>query len=212
MDNRRLRSVILNLRYRLTKDDRKRLRFYLGTDEIRRIQDHPTLAGTLNLIGSLLDQNRINDMNLTHLINALHEIHCRDAVDRLREYRNRNCANHSNPLMHTLSEVMPVRRRHQSGPVSLHRDATNPDDMTGSRKRELLKKCSLVFALLFLVIDTELLVLSIWTNIKFRQMEETNFGFMEAMERITTKERTVAANLNESEKTLQILERQKKAT
>ena len=86
MDNRRLRAIILKLQDRLSNDDRKRLHFYLGNDVPRRIRDDPTLSGTLNLMDSLFDQDKINEKDFTFLINAFDEIQCIDAVKLLRGY------------------------------------------------------------------------------------------------------------------------------
>ncbi|UJR17811.1 hypothetical protein I4U23_004710 [Adineta vaga] len=80
MDNLRLRAILLNLQDRLSNDDRKRLHFYFGNDIPRRIRDDPSLGGTLNLMDSLFDQDKINDEDFTYLINAFDQIRCLDAV------------------------------------------------------------------------------------------------------------------------------------
>jgi hypothetical protein len=84
MDNIRLRSIILNLQDRLSNDDRKRLHFYLGNDVPRRIRDDPSLGGTLSLMDSLFDQDKINDEDFSYLINAFDDIHCADAARLLK--------------------------------------------------------------------------------------------------------------------------------
>ncbi|UJR17793.1 hypothetical protein I4U23_004692 [Adineta vaga] len=123
MDHRRLQSILFNLRHRLTDNDRKRLHFYLGKVDVRRIQDHPTLSGTLNLIGSLIDQDRINNKDFNYLINALDEIHCSDAVNFLREYQKGT--NQFNRSMHSLSKIMPPLRLNHSQSLRLHRGANS---------------------------------------------------------------------------------------
>jgi hypothetical protein len=84
MNNRRLRALIVRLQDRLTEDDRKRLHFFLGNDVPRRVRDDPSLGGTLSLMESLFDQDKINEKDFTFLINAFDEIQCLDAVKLLR--------------------------------------------------------------------------------------------------------------------------------
>ncbi|CAF1193072.1 unnamed protein product [Adineta ricciae] len=104
MDNVRLRAIILNLQDRLSNDDRKRLHFYLGNDVPRRIRDDPTLGGTLNLMDSLFDQDKINEEDFTYLIEAFDQIRCFDAAKLLKEHLNRNMLNQS---AQSLSVIMP---------------------------------------------------------------------------------------------------------
>ena len=84
MDAYRLRAIILKLQDRLSNDDRKRLHFYLGHDVPRRIRDDPSLGGTLSLMESLFDRDKINEKDFTFLINAFDEIQCLDAVKLLK--------------------------------------------------------------------------------------------------------------------------------
>jgi hypothetical protein len=84
MNNRRLRALIVRLQDRLSEDDRKRLHFFLGNDVPRRIRDDPSLGGTLSLMESLFDQDKISDDDFTFLIHAFDEIQCLDAVRLLR--------------------------------------------------------------------------------------------------------------------------------
>jgi hypothetical protein len=84
MDNHHLRAIILKLQDRLTDNDRRRLHFFLGNDVSRRIRDDPSLSGTLCLMESLFDQDKINEQDFTFLINAFDEIQCLDAVKLLR--------------------------------------------------------------------------------------------------------------------------------
>ncbi|CAF1209909.1 unnamed protein product [Adineta ricciae] len=79
MDYHHLCAILLNLQDRLANDDRKRLHFYLGNDIPRRFRDGPSLSGTLSLMDSLFDQDKINEDDLTHLINALEQIRRLDA-------------------------------------------------------------------------------------------------------------------------------------
>ena len=84
MDAYRLRAIILKLQDRLSNDDRKRLHFYLGNDVPRRIRDDSSLGGTLSLMESLFDQDKIRENDFTFLINTFDEIQCLDAVKLLR--------------------------------------------------------------------------------------------------------------------------------
>ena len=84
IDNRHLRGIILKLETRLSDDDRTRLHFFLGNDVPRRIRDAASLRGTLDLIESLFDQDKINAKDFTFLINAFDEIQCMDAVKILQ--------------------------------------------------------------------------------------------------------------------------------
>ncbi|UJR12209.1 hypothetical protein I4U23_016386 [Adineta vaga] len=202
MDNRRLRSIIFKLRHRLSNNDRKRLQFYLGNHILQRIQDYPTIAGTLNLIGSLLDKNDINDKDLSYLINAFDEIHCCDAANFLREYRNQNRAN---PSIHNLSKSMPPLFWNHPQSISRRCDDKNYNEATIRHKMKLLEKCILFFVLLFMVINTELLFFSLWNNIQFRQIEEENLQFMKMIKAIKTKQNENAVNLNQSESKLENL-------
>ncbi|CAF1193664.1 unnamed protein product [Adineta steineri] len=107
MDNHRLRAIILKLQDRLSSDDRKRLHFYLGNDVPRRIRDDPTLSGTLSLMDSLFDQDKVNEKDFTFLINAFDEIQCIDAVKLLREYWRYNQSDVQNQSVESLSMIMP---------------------------------------------------------------------------------------------------------
>lgn len=84
MDTHRLRGILLRLQDRLTNDDRCRLHFFLSNDCPRCISDDPTLAGTLSLMQSLFDQDKINGNDCNFLINTFDEIQCHDAAKILR--------------------------------------------------------------------------------------------------------------------------------
>ena len=84
MNQHDLRAILLKLENRLSDDDRKRFHFFLGHDVPRRIRDDPSLGGTLNLIESLFDQDKINEQDFTFLIHAFEQIKCMDAVKLLR--------------------------------------------------------------------------------------------------------------------------------
>ncbi|CAF1009782.1 unnamed protein product [Adineta steineri] len=107
MDNHRLRAIILKLQDRLSNDDRKRLHFYLGNDVPRRIRDDPTLSGTLSLMDSLFDQDKVNEKDFSFLINAFDEIQCIDAVKLLREYWRHNQSDAQNQSVESLSMILP---------------------------------------------------------------------------------------------------------
>ncbi|CAF1445667.1 unnamed protein product, partial [Adineta ricciae] len=112
MDSHRLRAIILKLQDRLSDDDRKRLHFYLGNDVPRRIRDDPTLGGTLSLMESLFDQDKINENDITFLINAFDEIQCIDAVKLLREHWRQNHSQRTNQSVESLSVLMPPLINH----------------------------------------------------------------------------------------------------
>ncbi|CAF5012293.1 unnamed protein product [Rotaria sp. Silwood1] len=80
MDHHHLRAILLKLQDRLSDNDRKRLHFFLGNDIPRRIRDDPSLSGTLSLMESLFDQDKISEYDFTFLINAFTEIQCIDAA------------------------------------------------------------------------------------------------------------------------------------
>jgi hypothetical protein len=84
MDTQHLRGILIGLQDRLSNDDRRRLHFFLGDDIPRRIRDDPTLAGTLSLMESLFDQDKINENDFTLLIDAFDQIQCQDAAKLLR--------------------------------------------------------------------------------------------------------------------------------
>ncbi|CAF4335228.1 unnamed protein product [Rotaria socialis] len=79
-----LRSILLKLQNRLKDDDRKRLHFFFGNDVPRRIRDDPSLGGTLSLMESLFDQDKINEEDFPFLIHAFEAIQCIDAAKILR--------------------------------------------------------------------------------------------------------------------------------
>ena len=84
MDNQEFRGILLRLQDRLSDNDRKRLHFFFGNDVPRRIRDDPSLGGTLSLMDSLFDQDKINEQDFTVLIKAFNEIQCLDAAKLLR--------------------------------------------------------------------------------------------------------------------------------
>ena len=84
IDHQQLRSIIIKLETRLSDDDRERLHFYLGNDVPRKIRDDASLRGTLRLMDSLFDQDKINEQDFTFLIRAFEQIQCIDAVNLLK--------------------------------------------------------------------------------------------------------------------------------
>jgi hypothetical protein len=84
MDNRHLRSIILKLQDCLSDNDRQNLHFFLANDVPRRIIDDPSMTGTLNLMQSLFDQEKISEENFTFLIDVFREIKCVRAVKLLK--------------------------------------------------------------------------------------------------------------------------------
>ena len=84
MDDRHLREILLNLHTRLSNNDRERLHFYLQNDVPRILADDSSLSGTLKLMQSLFDQDKISENDFTFLIDALQTIQCFDAVQLLK--------------------------------------------------------------------------------------------------------------------------------
>lgn len=84
MDSNQLRAIILKIEDRLSGDDRRRLHFFLGNDVPRRFRDDSSLSGTLSLMESLFDQDKINEKDFTFLINIFNQIKCFDAVKILK--------------------------------------------------------------------------------------------------------------------------------
>jgi hypothetical protein len=74
MDNQHLCSILLNLQHSLSDEDRERLHFYLKNDVPRSVGDDTTLSGTLKLMQSLFDQDKINEKDFTLLIDAFKQI------------------------------------------------------------------------------------------------------------------------------------------
>lgn len=84
MDNHHhLRKIIIKLQDRLSDSDRHRLHFAVGDDVPRRIRDNLTLSGTLSLMESLIDQDKISEQDFTFLIDTFNDIGCFDAVKLL---------------------------------------------------------------------------------------------------------------------------------
>lgn len=125
MDNHHLRAIILKLQDRLSDNDRIRLHFFLGDDVPRRIRDDPSLAGTLSLMESLFDQDKINENDFSFLIHAFEQIRCIDAVKLLKgkclflnstfslqlinlEHKRRMQLSQLNESTHTLTSIMPT--------------------------------------------------------------------------------------------------------
>ncbi|CAF1519195.1 unnamed protein product [Adineta ricciae] len=108
MDHQEFRGILLRLQDRLSDHDRKRLHFFFGNDVPRRIRDDPTLGGTLSLLESLFDQDKINEQDFTLLINALEQICCFDAAKVLKDHMKRTkCHNDQKPTFEKLSSLMP---------------------------------------------------------------------------------------------------------
>jgi hypothetical protein len=124
MNNRHLRSILLNLQYRLSDNDRERLHFYLKNDVPRQVGDDSTLSGTLKLMQSLFDQDKINEKDFTLLIDAFKQIQCLDAVHLLKglfylflssiwfniinvEHQRRMLLSGSNQSTQSLGSIMP---------------------------------------------------------------------------------------------------------
>ena len=84
MEKSSLSLLLLTIADRLSNDDRQNLHFILAEHLPRRIADDTSHQGTLALMKSLLDQNKINENNLTLLINGLETIHCSGLVKYLR--------------------------------------------------------------------------------------------------------------------------------
>ncbi|CAF0797992.1 unnamed protein product [Rotaria sordida] len=81
------RALLLKLQDCLSDNDRRRLHFIVGDTIPRRLRDNPTLGGTLDLLESLFDQAKISEQDFDYLIHTFNEIHCYQAVQRLKEHQ-----------------------------------------------------------------------------------------------------------------------------
>jgi hypothetical protein len=86
MDNHTLCSILLNLQYRVSDNDRELLHFYFKNDVPRRVGYDKTLRKTLHLIQSFFDRDKINEKDFTLLIDAFKQIRCFDAVNLLEGF------------------------------------------------------------------------------------------------------------------------------
>ena len=84
MNSHQLRRILLKIQDLLSDDDRKRLHFLFGPEVPRRIRDDSSLGGTLSLLESLFDKNKISEEDFTCFIDALEAIHCPQAANLLR--------------------------------------------------------------------------------------------------------------------------------
>jgi hypothetical protein len=84
MDNYHLRTTILKLLDRLSDHDRQRLHFLLANDVPRPIRDNASTSGTLYLMESLFDQDKLSEENFTILIDAFKGIKCIEGLKILK--------------------------------------------------------------------------------------------------------------------------------
>ena len=80
MDKYQLRTTILKLLDRLSDHDRQRLHFLLANDVPRPIRDNASTSGTLFLMESLFDQDKLSEENFTILIDAFKAIRCGEGL------------------------------------------------------------------------------------------------------------------------------------
>lgn len=78
------RTVLLKIQNLLSDKDRECLHFLLGDDVPRNLRDDSTIGGTLRVLQTLLDKDKINDQDCDYLIKALIKIECFDAAKRLQ--------------------------------------------------------------------------------------------------------------------------------
>lgn len=78
------RAFLVKLQDGLSENDRRRLHFIVGDTIPRHLRDDPTLGGTLSLLESLFDRAKISEQDFDYLIQAFQEIHCYEAVKRLK--------------------------------------------------------------------------------------------------------------------------------
>ena len=90
MDKYGLRSVIIQISQLLSDEDRIKFNYLLADQVPRTVSDDRTLVGTLNLIQSLFEQDKINETNFNLLIDALEKIHRFDVAKILRSYLTSN--------------------------------------------------------------------------------------------------------------------------
>ena len=79
----KFRVLLLQLSNQLSDGNREGLHFIVGSIAPRKLRDNCTPSGTLHLLEFLFDCALINDQRFDYLINALREISCHDAVERL---------------------------------------------------------------------------------------------------------------------------------
>jgi hypothetical protein len=84
MSSHQFRGILLRLQDLLSDDDRRRFHFFLGEDVPRCIRDNPSLEGTLSLIETLFERDKISAEDFSFLIEAFDEIQCQDAAKFLR--------------------------------------------------------------------------------------------------------------------------------
>ncbi|CAF1624460.1 unnamed protein product [Adineta ricciae] len=207
MDNIRLRSIILNLQDRLSNDDRKRLHFYLGHDVPRRIRDDPTLGGTLALMDSLFDQDKINEQDFTYLIKTFDEIRCFDAVKLLKDHLRQNRENNLSQSMQSLSLIMPplfqtltADQEEEDDKLGVHSDYTHQQNFTDNHQTTInnlqmhrndyktqqslftrLKRSTLFKQCLFLLI---VLSLIFWTQYEIYRLKNDSKSFQTRLQRL----------------------------
>ncbi|CAF1109640.1 unnamed protein product [Adineta ricciae] len=83
-----LRSVLVGVLHLLSEKDRQSFHFLIGRNVPRPIQDDPTFQGTLNLIETLFDRNKISVNDIYFLIDAFRKIGCHAIAKVLQDYQN----------------------------------------------------------------------------------------------------------------------------
>ena len=78
------RQLLLDILNTLSDDDRHSLHFLIGNDISRRIRENASFNGTLDLLESLFDRDKISRQHFDYLIQRFQGIGCEAAAKRLR--------------------------------------------------------------------------------------------------------------------------------
>ncbi|CAF1206893.1 unnamed protein product [Adineta ricciae] len=190
MNDHDLRAVILKVEQRLSVDDRHRLHFFLYNDVPKKYGDDLSLYGTLSIIQSLFEQDKINSNDFTFLIKTFYEIQCYDAVKLLTEHMKELQPNGLNESMRSLSIIMPpvIEQLVDDNDGIYSIDTALPQEnicennniemniIDDGRKRtcklkeqnqslkilSMTRKCSLVFILLSIILGILLIGCCVW--------------------------------------------------
>ncbi|UJR12674.1 hypothetical protein I4U23_016848 [Adineta vaga] len=183
MDSRDLRATILKIQDYLNDNDRKRLHFFLGSDVPRRIRDDPSLAGTINLMESLFDQDKISERDVSLLIQAFEKIQCIDAVKILKDHmkqmkhtgQDQSITNLSTILLqdqedkYALNMSMIQANNYQDNNIQINHNTTTTINDKYSMK--LSSKKTIILLLLSVLLN---LVLAIILSIYIKRIAESN--------------------------------------
>ncbi|CAF2406824.1 unnamed protein product [Rotaria sp. Silwood2] len=127
------RALLLKLQDCLSDNDRRRLHFIFGDTIPRHLRDDPTLGGTLSLLESLFDQAIISEQDFDYLIRAFNEIHCHQAVKRLKEHQLTQHRRHQNET--TIAIISDLIDDNEEDKISHIKDLSNFISSDNSQER-----------------------------------------------------------------------------